>query len=74
MNSVGQAAAEYPPTDDLQALANPDQLPHPGRCSGEAAMDFQPAGDTFNLHRPLVSFSDLDRLFQLFDWPNLNQK
>ena len=46
------------------ALANPELL-HVldmgalGRsCSGESAVDFQPANDTFNLHRPLVSFRD----------------
>ena len=27
-------------------------------CRGEAAMDFQPASDSFNLHRPLASFPD----------------
>ena len=27
-------------------------------CRGLAAMDFQPASDSFNLHRPLASFPD----------------
>ena len=41
------------------APAHPDQLHNPGygrSGTREAAMDFQPADDSFNLHRPLASF------------------
>ena len=39
--------------------SGPNQLHPLGRsCSGEAATDFQPADDNFDLHRPLVSLLD----------------
>ena len=61
---MGQAAAEHQPTDDLQRMQTRirfiiQNMDAQGRsCSGEAAMDFQPASDSFNLHMPLVSFPD----------------
>ena len=64
MNSVGRTAAEFQPADDLQRLQTRisflilDMDALGCSCSGEAAMDFQPAGDTFNPHTPPVSLRD----------------